>query len=75
MTYYIYKFRFPYELAEIVYKYSDIETKLSIGKFYYGLRPNYIKTPILNELEFVNKIKKFKIKYEIVLIELKNQFS
>lgn len=65
----------PFEIIEIIYRFCDIETKLSVAKNYYDLRPlkiNYSQK--YDNIIFALKVKKFKINYNIVIFELKNRY-
>lgn len=62
--------KLPYELVEIIYQFSDIETKVHLSKSFYDLRPLKIKTKNYDSIKRIIKFKKFKYKYNIVLFEL-----
>lgn len=60
----------PYEIMEIIYQESDIDSKLILSKYYYNFRPYklFVKNNInISKIHFVNKIKKFKVNFNIVL--------
>ena len=65
--------KLPYELVEIIYQFSDIETKVHLSKSYKSLRPLKIKTKEYDSIKKIVKFKKFKYKYNIVLFELLTQ--
>lgn len=64
------KILLPYEIIESIYRFSDIETKLSIAKNISDLRPLKINKQEYKNIHFVIRIKKFKLKYNMVLFEL-----
>ncbi len=64
------KTRLPYEIIESIYRFCDIETKLSIAKNIGNLRPLKLNNRDYKNVHFVIKIKKFKLKYNMVLFEL-----
>jgi hypothetical protein len=57
-------------MIEYIYRFCDIETKLNIAKNISDLRPLKIDKKKYTDIHFALRIKKFKLKYNMVIFEL-----